>query len=117
MLKGLAALAQLDLDPAESARMKRDLDAILGYAAKLDELDTEDVPPTAHVLEIDTPVREDEVSGAILRALADDRERPVRVLADDASPLQAIATVLAALERAGAEDVGLALATPSEAHE
>ena len=61
MLKGLAALAQLDLDPAESARMKRDLDAILGYAAKLDELDTEDVPPTAHVLEVDTPVREDEV--------------------------------------------------------
>jgi biopolymer transport protein ExbD len=62
-------------------------------------------------------VREDEVSGAILRALAGHHERPVRVLADDASPLQAIATVLAALERAGAEDVGLALATPTEAHE
>ena len=60
ILDGLTALAQLELDPAESARMKRDLDAILGYAAKLEELDTEGVPPTAHVLDVDTPLREDQ---------------------------------------------------------
>ena len=41
--------------------MRRDLDAILVYVDKLAELDTEDVPPTAHVLDISTPYREDVV--------------------------------------------------------
>lgn len=59
-------------------------------------------------------VRENELSAALERALADDRERPVRVLSDGDSQLQAIATVLAELERVGAKDVGLVLQTPVE---
>ena len=62
----------------------------------------------------DRAVREDELSAVVERALADDRVRPVRVLSDGDSQLQAIATVLAELERVGAEDVGLALQTPAE---
>ena len=57
----LADLANLELSPEETERMRRDLDAILAYVDKLAELDTEDVPPTAHVLDISTPCREDVV--------------------------------------------------------
>ncbi len=57
----LAELARLRLEPDEAKRMQRDLDAILGYVEKLDELDTSDVPPTAHVLDVATPYREDRV--------------------------------------------------------
>ena len=59
-------------------------------------------------------VRENELSATLERALADDRERPVRVLSDGDSQLQAIATVLAELERVGAKDVALVLQTPVE---
>lgn len=57
----LAELASLRLSDEEVARMQRDLDAILAYVDKLQELDTSDVPPTAHVLDIMTPYREDVV--------------------------------------------------------
>ncbi len=57
----LADLARVELSAEESERMRRDLDAILAYVDKLSELDTEGVPPTAHVLDIDTPYREDVV--------------------------------------------------------
>lgn len=59
----LADLARLRLDPEEVERMRRDLDAILGYVEKLSELDTTQVPPTAHVLDISTPLRLDRVAG------------------------------------------------------
>ncbi len=61
----LAVLAQLHLEPDEVERMRRDLDAILEYVDKLSELDTEGVPPTAHVLDIDTPYRDDRVRGVL----------------------------------------------------
>ncbi|MGH9786606.1 MAG: Asp-tRNA(Asn)/Glu-tRNA(Gln) amidotransferase subunit GatC [Terriglobia bacterium] len=46
----VAALANLELDPAETARFAADLDAILGYVEKLNELDTGAVEPMAQVL-------------------------------------------------------------------
>jgi aspartyl-tRNA(Asn)/glutamyl-tRNA(Gln) amidotransferase subunit C len=61
----LADLARLRLDPEEVERMRRDLDAILGYVEKLSELDTTQVPPTAHVLDISTPLRLDRVAGVL----------------------------------------------------
>ncbi len=57
----IAKLAAVELSPSEVERMRRDLDAILGYVDKLAEVDTEGVPPTTHVLDIDTPLRADEV--------------------------------------------------------
>lgn len=45
----VAALANLELTPDELPRMARDLDAILGYIAHLDELDTAEVAPMAQV--------------------------------------------------------------------
>lgn len=46
----VAALAHLDLTPAELERMQQQLDAILGYIDKLNRLDTANVEPMAQVL-------------------------------------------------------------------
>lgn len=64
-VRQMAALAALELDDAEVERMRGDLDAILGYVAALDELDTRDVEPTTHVLELTAPLRGDEVRGVL----------------------------------------------------
>jgi len=47
----VADLANLELTPAELPHMVRDLNAILGYIAELNELNTTDVPPMAQVSE------------------------------------------------------------------
>lgn len=48
----VAELAHLELTPEESARMLKDLNAILGYVAELNELDTSSVIPLAQVSEL-----------------------------------------------------------------
>ena len=61
----LAHLARLELAPEEVERMRRDLGAILGYVGKLSELDTSLIAPTAHVLDIETPLRDDTATGQL----------------------------------------------------
>lgn len=46
----VAELANLDLTPEERARMVRDLNSILEYVDRLNQLDTTGVPPMAQVL-------------------------------------------------------------------
>ena len=46
----VAKLARLELSEEEKAKFAEQLGAILKYAQKLNELDTENVPPTSHVL-------------------------------------------------------------------
>ena len=55
----VVALARLALSEVEVAGMARDLGAILRHAESLATLDTEGVPPTAHVIPLTTPLRED----------------------------------------------------------
>ncbi|HZB88994.1 MAG TPA: Asp-tRNA(Asn)/Glu-tRNA(Gln) amidotransferase subunit GatC [Terracidiphilus sp.] len=50
----VAALANLELEPEESAHMVHDLNAILDYVAQLNELDTAGVAPLAQVTELAT---------------------------------------------------------------
>jgi aspartyl-tRNA(Asn)/glutamyl-tRNA(Gln) amidotransferase subunit C len=45
----VAELANLELTEEERAGMLRDLNSILGYVDRLNELDTSDVPPMAQV--------------------------------------------------------------------
>ena len=45
----VAELAQLELTPDEQQEMLRDLNAILGHVAQLNELDTTDIPPMTQV--------------------------------------------------------------------
>ena len=46
----VAALANLELTPQETAQFVGDMDAILSYVEKLNELDTSKVEPMAQVL-------------------------------------------------------------------
>ncbi|MFD0588689.1 Asp-tRNA(Asn)/Glu-tRNA(Gln) amidotransferase subunit GatC [Paenibacillus sp. GCM10027627] len=55
----VAKLARLELTEAEKAQFTDQLNAILKYAQKLDELDTDNVEPTSHVLPITNVMRED----------------------------------------------------------
>ncbi|RJE82619.1 Asp-tRNA(Asn)/Glu-tRNA(Gln) amidotransferase subunit GatC [Paenibacillus sp. 1011MAR3C5] len=55
----VANLARLDLSDAEKAQFTEQLNAILKYAEKLNELDTEGVEPTSHVLPITNVMRDD----------------------------------------------------------
>jgi aspartyl-tRNA(Asn)/glutamyl-tRNA(Gln) amidotransferase subunit C len=57
----VARLARLTLDADEKARMRSQLDAILGYVEQLRGVDTTGVEPTAHVLPLVNVMREDEV--------------------------------------------------------
>ena len=45
----VADLANLELSEDERTRMVRDLNSILGHVESLNELDTKNVPPMAHV--------------------------------------------------------------------
>ncbi|MEW6270598.1 MAG: Asp-tRNA(Asn)/Glu-tRNA(Gln) amidotransferase subunit GatC [Thermodesulfobacteriota bacterium] len=75
----IALLARLGLTEQERTSLRADLDAILGYIAKLETLDTRTVEPTAHVIELPTPLREDRVvnddQAEAMVANAPDRER------------------------------------------
>jgi aspartyl-tRNA(Asn)/glutamyl-tRNA(Gln) amidotransferase subunit C len=66
----VAKLARLDLSAAEVDRMTGQLDAILSYVAKLDELDTTGVPVTTHTQQVVNAFREDEVCPSLPRKLA-----------------------------------------------
>jgi aspartyl-tRNA(Asn)/glutamyl-tRNA(Gln) amidotransferase subunit C len=51
-VKRMAELANLELTAAEEPRMQRDLNAILGHIAELNELDVSGVPAMAQVGEM-----------------------------------------------------------------
>lgn len=48
----VAELANLELTAEEEPQMQRDLNAILGHIAQLNELDTSEIPPMAQVGEM-----------------------------------------------------------------
>lgn len=64
----VAELANLQLTEAEAPRMQRDLNAILGYIATLNELDTASVLPMAQVGELLGSTEATNATGAELRA-------------------------------------------------
>jgi aspartyl-tRNA(Asn)/glutamyl-tRNA(Gln) amidotransferase subunit C len=55
----VAKLARLRLEPDEAERMTGELVKILAHIDKMSELDTADVPPTAHVLDVTNVTRPD----------------------------------------------------------
>lgn len=58
-------LARLQLSPEEEATFTEQMNAILQYAEKLNELDTENVKPTTHVLQVSNVMREDVVKDSL----------------------------------------------------
>ena len=63
----IAALARLRFSEEEEGRVAQQMSSILDYMAKLNELDTEDVPPMSHVLDLNNVFREDVVEERITR--------------------------------------------------
>ena len=66
----VAKLAKLQLSDEDLATFPGQLDNILGYAAKLDELDTENVQPTTHAFSNKNAFREDVVQESLPREQA-----------------------------------------------
>ena len=66
-VRKVAHLARLRFTPEEEARMVDELNRILDYMKNLNELDTEGVPPTSHVLPISNVFREDVVTPSLPR--------------------------------------------------
>jgi aspartyl-tRNA(Asn)/glutamyl-tRNA(Gln) amidotransferase subunit C len=60
-VKYVAHLARLALTPEEEQKFQAQLGNILGYIAKLNELDVTNVEPTAHAVPLVNVMRADEV--------------------------------------------------------
>ena len=58
----VAVLARLRLTPEEQSRLTEELDRILGYMDKLNQLDTADVDLFSHTANITNTLREDQVT-------------------------------------------------------
>jgi aspartyl-tRNA(Asn)/glutamyl-tRNA(Gln) amidotransferase subunit C len=71
----VAELANLELTPEERQRMAKDLDSILSYIDRLNELDTSDVPPMAQVF-TGSSAAESATANAPAPAWRDDALRP-----------------------------------------
>ncbi len=63
----VASLAKLNLSEEELVMMTGQLDTILSYVAKLDELDTEGIAPTTHAFSNNNAFRDDVVLNSLPR--------------------------------------------------
>lgn len=61
-LRRLAYLTRLELTPQEEEEMIGHLNKMLSYVEKLKELNTEGIEPTAHAVDVPSPMREDVVT-------------------------------------------------------
>jgi aspartyl-tRNA(Asn)/glutamyl-tRNA(Gln) amidotransferase subunit C len=64
-VKHVAYLARLALTPAEEQQFGAQLNNILGYIDKLNELDVSGIEPTAHAVPLVNVFRQDEVRPSI----------------------------------------------------
>jgi aspartyl-tRNA(Asn)/glutamyl-tRNA(Gln) amidotransferase subunit C len=71
-VRHVARLANLEFSDPELELLERQLDSILGYIDKLNELDTTSVEPTSHVIRMEQAMREDRTvpSLSVRQALA-----------------------------------------------
>jgi aspartyl-tRNA(Asn)/glutamyl-tRNA(Gln) amidotransferase subunit C len=66
----VARLARLALSEDELARTAGELSGVLDHIAKIGELNLDDVPPTAHVVEVSGALRPDEPRPSLPREVA-----------------------------------------------
>ena len=67
LINNLAQLARLEFNDAEKDEIKNDLQKMIAFIDKLNELDTTGVEPLLHMSENVNVLREDEVKGSISR--------------------------------------------------
>lgn len=63
----IAALARLGLSQDEMERMREQLSVVLDHISMLEEVPTEDIPPTAQVIELQNIMRDDVVEPSLSR--------------------------------------------------
>lgn len=66
-IEKIAELARLNLKPEEKEKLSKELEAVLGYVKNLEALDTKNVEPTSHVLNLENVFREDEIKPSEVR--------------------------------------------------
>ena len=62
MMEYIGILAQLELTEPEKEKAAQDMEKMLDYIDKLNELDTENVEPMTHVFPLHNVFREDDVT-------------------------------------------------------
>ena len=67
MVDKLAHLSRLKFNEAEKDEIKKDLQNMIGFVEKLNELNLDDIQPLLHISEEVNVLREDEVKGSISR--------------------------------------------------
>ena len=60
-VRKVASLARLELSESEEQQFTGQLNSILDYVQQLDELDTQDVPPTTRAIEVSNITRPDQL--------------------------------------------------------
>ncbi len=70
LVEKLARLSKLRFSEAEKAAIKMDLQQMIGFVEKLNELNLEGVEPLLHMSDEVNVLREDEVKGSISREAA-----------------------------------------------
>jgi aspartyl-tRNA(Asn)/glutamyl-tRNA(Gln) amidotransferase subunit C len=61
----IAKLAKLEFNETEATKMAKELNSILDYMNKLNELDTSKVEPLSHVIDLKNVFREDKVKESL----------------------------------------------------
>ncbi|MFY7838879.1 MAG: Asp-tRNA(Asn)/Glu-tRNA(Gln) amidotransferase subunit GatC [Lacibacter sp.] len=65
LIDKLSLLARLDIKPAEKEKLRNDLEQMIGFIEKLQELDTTGIEPLMHLTEEINVLRADEVKGSV----------------------------------------------------
>ena len=69
-VRHVAGLGRLQLSPEEELQLTTQMNDILAYMDKLNQLDTSQVAPTTHAIRIENVFRDDEACPSIDRELA-----------------------------------------------
>jgi len=67
LVEKLAHLSRLEFNAADKAEIKNDLQRMISFVEKLDELDLSDTEPLLHMSSNINVLREDEVKGSVSR--------------------------------------------------
>lgn len=67
LVEKLAHLSRLEFNDADKAEIKNDLQRMISFVEKLDELDISDTEPLLHMSSHSNVLREDEVKGSVSR--------------------------------------------------
>ncbi len=83
-VKHVAHLARLAITEDEAEMFQKQLDAIITFAEQLNELDTESIEPTSHILNMKNVLREDKPGNGlpladVLKNAPDHKDGQVRV--------------------------------------